>query len=123
MCVGGAQPEREGVQAAIKEAPTAVRAKLRAEVLAGKHRTKAKVKNRARELIYKAAVESATKKGKDKPDLIFVITQWTEFIQGWTKQLEEAAPYADYIDQAPTVAGSFRKAVRHLIANLEKFLK
>lgn len=116
----GESASRKGKQKG-KEQESAVQRQIKQEIFEGKLApTVDKVKERKRKLITTAA--KRTKKTAP-PDLLVVITQHTEFIKAWTKQLEEMAPYVDYIDRSETVAKNFREAVQKLIDVLKKFLK
>jgi ParB-like chromosome segregation protein Spo0J len=49
------------------------------------------------------------------PDLINVMREWTERATHWAKQLEEVAPYIEYIDREPIVAKRWREAASALV--------
>lgn len=78
----------------------------------------------ADEVVKKARQVEAKRQKKEElpPDLIVVISTWTNNMKFWTGQLDEVLPYIDYIDTAPKVAEKFRQATKELIARLEKFL-
>jgi ParB/RepB/Spo0J family partition protein len=92
-----------------------VREKIKKAVLAGEVTTPDEIQKRARMM-------EGKKKKNAPPDLVIVIARWTGFINDWTKNLDEALPYREYIDTVPPIAEKFRKSVRGLIERLEKFL-
>jgi ParB family chromosome partitioning protein len=55
----------------------------------------------------------------EPPDLIDVMTTWTNQLRHWTKQLEEVQPYKDYIDEYPKIASEYRRAITDLVEELK----
>jgi ParB-like chromosome segregation protein Spo0J len=56
------------------------------------------------------------------PDLIQVIGGWTERAIRWADELEQVAPYIEYIDSHKTAAAMWREAVTNLIDKLKKLM-
>jgi len=79
--------------------------------------------NSADEVVTKARQikGQATRKESVPPDLVDYMRGMTERAHRWAKELQEVAPYIDYIDSEPIVAKRWRDAVKTLIETLEKF--
>jgi hypothetical protein len=59
---------------------------------------------------------------KAPPDLTDVMGGFSARAGEWAKELEEVAPYIDYIDQRPTIAKMWNKSASNLIAKLQRLI-
>ena len=94
-----------------------VKERVRESFVKGKITTPEEVVKKARQ-----AKTQTIRKSDVPPDLIDVMRGWTERAHRWAAQLEQVAPYIDYIDGEPQVAERWREAVKVLIQKLEKFV-
>jgi ParB family transcriptional regulator, chromosome partitioning protein len=101
--------------AKLKEGP---RRKIVEQLKAGKLTKPEQVKRAARKLAAQAAVK-AKKPPDDMNDILF---RWTGQIQVWREQLQQMAPYRDYMDTEPYVAKKFREQAAGLIEDLQRLL-
>jgi hypothetical protein len=46
---------------------------------------------------------------------------WSEWAHRWAEELDQVAPYIEYIDTNKTVARLWREAVQELISKIQKF--
>jgi ParB/RepB/Spo0J family partition protein len=108
-----------GMKKAVREAPEAIQEKLKAGIIEGAVTTPAEAAQKGRRL-----AAERTKRDKLPPqDLKVVIVGWTHRFEDWTKQLKDVAPYMEYVEEAPSIAESFRQAVKDFIAAAEELLE
>lgn len=98
--------------------PEPIREKLKEEIVEGKITTPEQAEKRARSL-----ASARTKRNSTTPkDLREVIVGWTYTLRDWEKQMREVAPYMDYVDEVPAIAGPFREALKELIDTAKRLL-
>jgi ParB family transcriptional regulator, chromosome partitioning protein len=92
-----------------------IREKVTKAIVAGKVRDPESVRTRVRQL-------RAAETGPAPSDLRLHVRRWTKTMQDWTKQLDQASDYIDYIEGDPEGAAKFKTAIRELIDKLKRFL-
>jgi ParB/RepB/Spo0J family partition protein len=118
---GVPKPTHMTVQAmrkVVEEAPEGVREKLKAAIVEGEVTTPAEAAQKGRRL-----AAERTKRNKLPPsDLRIVIVDWTHRLEDWDRQLKDAIPYMDYVDEVPAIATAFRAALTRFIGTAQRVL-
>ena len=103
----------------VKQAPDAVQEKLKAAIVAGEVTTPGEAEQKGRRL----AAERTKRNKLPPPDLHEVIIDWTHRIKDWDDEMAQVAPYMEYLEEAPAIAGRFRAALTHFILTAQQLLE
>jgi ParB/RepB/Spo0J family partition protein len=103
----------------VRQAPEAVQEKLKSAIVAGDVTTPVEAQQKGRRL----AAERTKRNKLPPPDLHEVIIDWTHRIKEWDEQMKHVAPYMEYLEGVPEIAGRFRAALAHFIETAQQLLE